>query len=79
MKLVHFWHGAFGRYEIPSAIIWLADAANDRIGAPSVTNSNEWGCIVARDESPGFKVIEEWGIWRDAEECKALRAEMAAA
>jgi len=77
MNLVNYWYGAFGRYEIPKAIIWLADAANARIGLPSVTNYNLWRNISERDDTPGFKVIAEWGAWRDAEEEKRQRQEMA--
>lgn len=78
MKVVHYWYGAFGRYEIPSAIIWLADEANKRIGEPSITELNGWHSITERDESPGYRVMSELGEWRDGEEAKRLREEMPA-
>ena len=72
MNLAHVWYGPFGRYEIPAAIIWLADKANARLGLPTVTNPNLWWPLSAALESPGGKVIAEWGEWRDREEQKRL-------
>lgn len=61
----NLWMGIHGGYEVPPAIIWLAEAANARIGLPPP----DW-----RDHlegAPGARVIEEWGVWRDAQEAAA--------
>jgi hypothetical protein len=57
------WVGAFGQYDIPEVIMWLAEKVQLRNKCPSLQFSINafrkfW-------EEPGFKIIEEWGTWRD--------------
>lgn len=81
MNLVNYWNGAFGRYEIPPAIIWLSNKANAIRCLPPVGHGvwAAFGSLEDRDANPGYTVIAEWGAWRDGEEEKRLVAEVAQA
>ena len=65
------WIGAFGEYDIPQSIMWLANEAQRLSGLDSIESRQV--PYVKFWEDPGFKVCEEWGTWRDKieqEKCK---------
>jgi hypothetical protein len=58
------WFAAFGAYDVPQAIMWLADKAQSLHHLPPMSIATTqfrkfW-------DDPGFKVVEEWGTWRDS-------------
>jgi hypothetical protein len=69
--MLHKWIGPFGEYDVPPAIIWLASRANLKAGH---SWRPEYGFHLSTYryaiESPGWKVIEEWGKWRESEDEK---------
>lgn len=66
---ISYWLGAFGKYEVPKAIIDLANMVNRKDQKPPLVSA-----LFQVDpiwSTPGYLVVEEWGNWRDAEEEKA--------
>jgi len=55
------WIGAFGSWDIPPAIDWLARKAQQAAERPPFNSKNfsPWW------EDPYFLVVQEWGVWRD--------------
>lgn len=81
MNMVNHWNGLNGTYEVPDAIIWLADKAQSAAGLPTLGHmingpspdpmsvlygraKSKWQAIEA---SPAWRIIAEWGNWRDNE------------
>jgi hypothetical protein len=57
------WIGVHGAYRVPAAISNLGRAANQRRGLP--TSCIGWREFKQWEESPYYKIVEEWGKWRD--------------
>lgn len=72
LPMANKWAGPYGMYDIPPVIVWLANKVNEINSLPPVDMS---ACDIAQFQkilsSPGFKVVQEWGDWRDAEEEKS--------
>ena len=70
MNTANVWVTPYGRHNIPGAIIWLAEQAEKK--STGRTNVQMWAesCVMAPAffRSAYFKVIEEWGKWREAQD-----------
>ena len=67
VNMINLYMGANGEYQVPDAIMWLANEANKMAGVTPI-DCTERGRRFWKE--PGYKVIEDWGQWRDAEELK---------
>jgi len=69
MSTVSVWMTPYGRHNIPEAIIWLAEQAEHK-----ATGRWMWRGAMPQATFPDlyetvwFKVIEEWGKWREAKD-----------
>lgn len=62
---IWYWSGAFGRYKVPAAIIWLAREAHKK-DRPVKT----WQEYI---NSRMYRIVQEWGDWKDAQEAQAYQ------
>jgi hypothetical protein len=63
MKTFDMWIGNNGEYRVPEAISNLGRLANERAGLPYL--EIDWRNYEAWSKSPYYKIVEEWGTWRD--------------
>lgn len=70
MKIITYWTTPFARHEVPPIIVWLANKANILAGYRSQLFSHPQEYAFFREDQPWFKVIAEWGAWREAEDMK---------
>jgi hypothetical protein len=64
IPMLNKWYGPYGIYDIPESIMWLANKANNSVGLSEISISPHrkfW-------HEPAYKIIEEWGNWRDSQE-----------
>jgi len=70
MSTASVWHTPYGGHNIPEAIIWLAEQAEHK--ATGRRHAAIWALSGARApeffDTAYFKVIEEWGKWREAQD-----------
>lgn len=71
MNTVSYWITPYARHEVPPAILWLAEQAEKKA-------SDRWmwrmslpqadAHICGQFDTVYFKVIEEWGKWREEQD-----------
>lgn len=62
---VDMWIGTNGEYRVPEAISKLGKLANTRLCLPLA--DHDWRDAEKWFNSPYFKIVQEWGTWRDAQ------------
>lgn len=67
VKMRDIWCGANGHYDVPEGISNLGRLANIRAGL-SEQNDHNWRTFKQWVESPYYRIVEEWGKWRDGQE-----------
>jgi hypothetical protein len=78
MKTVSYWMTPLGRHEVPEAILWLAEKAEFK-----ATGRHMWrsalpqACFPDEMNSVYYKVIAEWGAWREQQDRALYEAESA--
>lgn len=83
MNFISYWVTPFAKHEIPSSIIWLAEQAERKATGRfmwRMTDPQAMAGICGQFDTAYFKVIEEWGKWReekDRAEYEAARLEAA--
>lgn len=61
LPMLDMWVGVNGEYRVPPAISWLGRQADITAGL----RSRAYQTTQEKLSSPYFKVIQEWGQWRD--------------
>lgn len=71
MKEVSYWMTPFARHQIPEAIVWLAEQAERKATGRWMWRMKvpqTWSPICGEFDTVYFKVIEEWGKWREEQD-----------
>lgn len=70
MRTITYWTTPFAKHEVPPIIVWLANKANILAGYKAQVFTDPQSYEFFRADQPWFKVIAEWGAWREAEDMR---------
>lgn len=79
MNKISYWVTPYATHEIPHSIIWLAEQAERKATGRFMwlmTDPQATAKICGQFDTVYFKVIEEWGKWREEKDRDEYEAAM---